>query len=478
MGLDILTIAAYFIAIGAVGWAGVRKATTREDYLVAGRNLGPGLYLGTLSAVVLGGASTIGTVKLGYEHGISAVWLCVSLGAGIMLLSTLLAGPLLKLKLYTVSQVFARRFHPATRVVCAAIMLVYDLLVAVTSVIAIGSVIAVMFGLPFSAAVLIGGGIVVLYSTLGGMWSLTLTDIIQFIIMTVGIMFVLLPGSIGKAGGWESLGAHLPAGYFSLTGIGWQTILLFFMIYFFGILIGQDIWQRVFTARSSRVARYAGLGAGVYCIIYGACGALIGMAGKLIVPKMTNSDGAFAAIASAVLPEGLSGLLAAAALAALMSTASACLLASSTITLEDILPSVLRRAQTGLRASRLVTLLMGVAMLLLALLVRDVLAALTIAYNLLVGGLLVPLAGAIFFRRATSAGAICGMAAGSLTAIGFMAVEGLDGISPIYGGLLASACAFMLVSLLTPAQKCAPPLSLTPDAPEDQKVMSTSSVSL
>ena len=138
-------------------------------------------------------------------------------------------------------------------------MLAYDLMVAVTSIIAIGSVMQVMFGLSFSASILLGGGLVVLYSTLG-MWSLTLTDIIQFIIMTVGMMLVLMPMSIVKAGGWDAFTSLLPAGYYRLSSIGLDTILVFFLIYFFGILIGQDIWQRVFTARSANVARFAGLG--------------------------------------------------------------------------------------------------------------------------------------------------------------------------------------------------------------------------
>ncbi len=111
-------------------------------------------------------------------------------------------------------------------------------------------------------SILLGGGVVVLYSTIGGMWSLTLTDIVQFIIMTVGLMFLLMPMSINDAGGWDALVAKLPASYFDFTAIGWDTIVTYFLIYFFGILIGQDIWQRVFTARSENVARFAGLGRG------------------------------------------------------------------------------------------------------------------------------------------------------------------------------------------------------------------------
>ncbi|WP_283602891.1 sodium:solute symporter [Serratia proteamaculans] len=449
MNLDLLVVVFYFLVIGAVGWLGVRRATTKEDYLVAGRNLGPCLYLGTLSAVVLGGASTIGSVKLGYTYGISGVWLCGALGAGIVVLSMVLAKPLLKLKLYTVSQVLARRYHPAARVTSGAIMLAYDLMVAVTSIIAIGSVMQVMFDLSFTASILLGGGLVVLYSTLGGMWSLTLTDIIQFIIMTVGMMLVLMPMSIVKAGGWAAFSSQLPDSYYQLSSIGLDTILVFFLIYFFGILIGQDIWQRVFTARSSNIARYAGLGAGVYCVLYGVTGALIGMAGKLVLPQLSNTDGAFAAIAQAVLPAGVSGLVAAAALAALMSTASACLLASSTIALEDVLPAIRKRPSGGLAAGRLTTLIMGCIMLGLAFVVRDVMMALTLAYNLLVGGMLIPLIGAIFWQRATSTGAIASMLTGSPCVLGLMYYQGIEANSPIYGGLLAGGAAFLIGSLLT-----------------------------
>ncbi|WP_049207925.1 sodium:solute symporter [Serratia marcescens] len=457
MNLDLLVVVIYFLVIGAVGWMGIHRANSKEAYLVAGRNLGPGLYLGTLSAVVLGGASTIGSVKLGYTYGISGVWLCGALGLGIVVLSLALAKPLLKLKLYTVSQVLSRRYHPAARVTSGAIMLAYDLMVAVTSIIAIGSVMQVMFGLSFSASILLGGGLVVLYSTLGGMWSLTLTDIIQFIIMTVGMMLVLMPMSIVKAGGWEAFTSLLPAGYYQLSSIGLDTILVFFLIYFFGILIGQDIWQRVFTARSANVARFAGLGAGVYCVLYGVTGALIGMAGKIVLPSLSNTDGAFAAIAQAVLPVGVSGLVAAAALAALMSTASACLLASSTIALEDVLPAIRRKPSGGLAAGRFTTLFMGVVMLGLAFVVRDVLAALTLAYNLLVGGMLIPLVGAIFWPRATSAGAIASMLTGSLCVVGLMIWHGIDASSPIYGGLLGGGVAFVLGSLLSrPAAQLQP----------------------
>ncbi|WP_027897034.1 sodium:solute symporter [Zestomonas thermotolerans] len=451
MALDLFVVLLYVAAMLALGWYGMRRAKTREDYLVAGRNLGPGFYLGTMAATVLGGASTIGSVRLGYVHGISGFWLCAALGLGIIGISLLLAKPLLKLKIYTVTQVLERCYTPAARHASAAIMLVYALMIAATSTIAIGTVMEVLFGLPFWTAVLIGGGIVVLYSTIGGMWSLTLTDIVQFLVMTVGLVFILMPLSIYDAGGWDALVAALPASAFDFTAIGWDTIVTYFLIYFFGIFIGQDIWQRVFTARNARVAQVAGSAAGLYCILYGLAMALIGMATRVLLPDLDNVNNAFASVVQLGLPDGLRGLVVAAALAALMSTASAGLLAASTTAAQDLWPLLSGREQGdgSAHVNRTFTLLLGVATLAIALVVSDVIGALTMAYNLLVGGMLIPLLGAIYWKRASTAGAIASMLLGSLAAAIFMFKDGLDANTPIYYGLAAGAASFVAISLLS-----------------------------
>lgn len=64
MALDIIVVMIYTAGMLGLGWYGMRRAKTHEDYLVAGRNLGPTLYMGTMATTVLGGASTVGTVRL------------------------------------------------------------------------------------------------------------------------------------------------------------------------------------------------------------------------------------------------------------------------------------------------------------------------------------------------------------------------------------------------------------------------------
>lgn len=448
--LDLLVVMVYMGVIVAAGFWARRRATTQEQFLVAGRSVGPWLYSGTLAAIVLGGASTVGGVKLGYEYGVSGMWVVFMLGLGILMLSIVFVGRILGLKLYTVPELLERRYSRVARIAGGVVMVAYDLMVSVTATIAVGAVMQVIVGIPSTPAILLSSAVMVLYSVLGGMWSLTLTDIIQFVIKTVGIFFILLPGAIWHAGGLAAMHARLPPGFFSLTYIGGNKILSYFFLYFFGIIIGQDVWQRVFTARSVQVARYGGIGVGCYCLCYALAGALIGAAGRLLLPPLGDADAAFAEIVNAVLPVGLRGLVLAAALAAIMSTASACLLAASTVLLEDVyLPLRGSHGRGAVRQSRIVTLLLGTIMIVLSCRMHDVIAALTVAYDLLVGGLLVAVVGAMLWRRGTTAGALASTAAGSILVCVLLAVEGIESDWPIYLGLGGSLVVYVLVSLCT-----------------------------
>ena len=449
--LDYLVIGLYFAAMIGAGYWGLARATSAEDYLVAGRRLGPFMYVGTLSAVVLGGASTIGSVSLGYQYGISGMWLVFMIGLGIIALALLLSTRLSRLGVFTVAEMLELRYGAASRLIGAIIVSAYALMIAVTSTIAIGTVFDVILGLQPTVAILLAGGIVVLYSVVGGMWSITLTDVLQFCVMTVGIFVVLLPLAISGSGGLSVMREELPASFFDITSIGGSTIFTYFLLFFLGLMIGQDIWQRVFTARSASVARWGGGAAGIYCLLYGLAGALIGTAARIVVPRLTVPDNAFAEVAREVLPAGLLGLVLAAALAAVMSTSSAGLLASSTLLANDVYTRfVAHRDHAGVGLDRLFTLLVGVVVLVISILVSDVIGALTVAYDLLVGAIFVPVVGALFWREATSTGALASMLVGGLTVVVLLATQGLLANSPIYIGLLVSLIAFVAVSLLTP----------------------------
>ncbi|WP_328503028.1 sodium:solute symporter [Streptomyces sp. NBC_00457] len=459
MAIDYAVIVVYLVGMLAMGWWGMRRAKSKSEFLVAGRRLGPTMYSGTMAAIVLGGASTIGGVGLGYQYGLSGAWMVFTIGLGLLALSVFFSARIARLKVYTVSEMLDLRYGGRAGVVSGVVMWAYTLMLAVTSTIAYATIFDVLFDMNRTVAIVLGGSIVVAYSTLGGMWSITLTDMVQFVVKTIGVLLLLLPIAVVKAGGFSEMKAQLPTEYFDPLGIGGETIFTYVLIYTFGMLIGQDIWQRVFTARSDKTAKWGGTVAGTYCLAYALAGAVIGTAAKVLYPKLGSADDAFATIVKDELPVGVRGLVLAAALAAVMSTSSGALIACATVANNDIW-SRLRGKITGgdrdeVKDNRAFILIMGLAVIGTAIALNNVVEALTVAYNLLVGGLLVPILGGLLWKRGTAQGALASVAVGGLAVIGLMATYGILANEPIYYGLLSSLATYVVVSLATPATDAA-----------------------
>ncbi|MFI6016239.1 sodium:solute symporter [Streptomyces sp. NPDC051287] len=453
MAVDYTVIVLYLAGMLAMGWWGMRRARSKSDFLVAGRRLGPAMYSGTMAAIVLGGASTIGGVGLGYQYGLSGAWMVFTIGLGLLALSVFFSARIARLKVYTVSEMLDLRYGGRAGVISGVVMWAYTLMLAVTSTIAYATIFDVLFDMNRTLAIVIGGTIVVAYSTLGGMWSITLTDMVQFVVKTIGVLLLLLPIAVVKAGGFSEMKAKLPTSYFDPLGIGGETIFTYVLIYTFGMLIGQDIWQRVFTARGDRTAKWGGTVAGTYCLVYALAGAVIGTAAKVMYPKLGSPDDAFATIVKDELPVGVRGLVLAAALAAVMSTSSGALIACATVANNDIWSRIRGRSRSGdhdeVRGNRAFILIMGVAVIGTAIALNNVVEALTVAYNLLVGGLLVPILGGLLWKRGTVQGALAAVTVGGLAVVGLMAGYGILANEPVYYGLLASLAAYAVVSLAT-----------------------------
>ncbi|RAV32328.1 sodium:solute symporter [Corynebacterium heidelbergense] len=466
--LNTVIIVLYLGMMLTFGWWGKRRIANRADYLVAGRRLGPVMYAGTMAAVVLGGASAVGGIGLGYKFGISGLWLVFAIGVGVLVLSLCFAPVLQRLRIYTVTQMLQMRYGGSTTRVASLVMLGYTLMLTVTSTSAYASIFMVLFGWDRWLALLVGGGIVLFYSTTGGMWSITLADMAQIIVMTVAVFFLMLPISLHRAGGWAGMHDRLGQEFFSLNSIGLDAIITYFVIYTLGVLIGQDIWQRVFTARSGRTARWGGAAAGIYCVLFGIAGAVIGTAAAVVLPGISDKDAVYARVSVDILPMGLGGIALAGGLAAMMSTASGGLIAAATVTKEDVIPLLRGERQQPERqgeqqaedvhGNRFWVFVLGIFTLIVAATVADVIAALTIAYDILVGGLLVAIIGGILWPRATGVGAACSMLAGTvgtlvtMTVLELRAEEKLAGImanEPIYVGLALSLVVYVVVSLAT-----------------------------
>src|SRR5699024_9603679 len=167
--LDMMIIIIYFAVLVIVGIIGTIKAKTSEVYILAGRNLGVFMLFGCLTAVFLGGSSTIGSAQLGYETGFSGVWFVFSMGLGITLFGLLLLKRVTGYRLMTISELLGKLFNVESKLIGAVVAAIYALMVSVTQVIAIGALLSAIFDWNLIFPMLIGGVFIFFYTILGGL---------------------------------------------------------------------------------------------------------------------------------------------------------------------------------------------------------------------------------------------------------------------------------------------------------------------
>ncbi len=429
----------YFVVLISIGFISSRKIRSHADFVVAGRRLGYGSFIPAMAAVVLGGASTFGGTALGYQYGISGMWMVMMIGLGIVGLGLFFANRLSELKIFSVSELLANRFGISSRLYSAIVMVVYNIMVMVTSTIAVGVLFTTIFDWSLFFSIVIGGIVVVIYTLLGGMWAVTMTDVMQFWVMTIGLIVILLPVSFFQVGGIDGITSRVDEGFLSLSNMGWSTVFAYFLLYFFGMMIGQDVWQRTFTGKSKEVVRKGTIMAGIYCVIYGIAGALIGMMASVIIPNLSDPQQALPALIINILPTGLIGLTIAAAISAAMSTASGTMMAASTVFVNDIITPLknITDEMSKIRLTRLMILIVGITGIIIAAELQNIVVALDLAYALLSGTLFIPIIIALFFKSVPRKVVLTAMLVSSLVVVTDLMVEGITSLNAIIYGLAA-----------------------------------------
>lgn len=451
--LDTFVLLLYFGVLMIIGIIGVKKAKSEKDFVLAGSRLGYYSHVGCLAAVIIGGAATMGSTSLGYNFGVSGLWFVSMMGFGIAALGLFVVNKIGGYEVFTISQLLGKRFGEGTQLISAIVTAIYTLMVVVTQVIGMGNVIHVLLGWSLIPSMIIGGGIVLFYTILGGMWSITLTDIIQFIVMTIGVFFIMFPFSVNSVGGLTALFSSVPEAHLSLTNIGWDRIFQYFLLYFFGLMVSQDIWQRVFTARNQKVAKRSAISAGLYSVLYGLVLSIVGMCALVLLPNLGDSQAAFTSLALEILPPGLLGLVLASVCSALMSNASGAIFASATLITNDIIKVYVKKDMTDkdiINTSRIVILGLGVLAIIFSVWIQNILVALDMAYAILSGAIFVPLIIGLYWKRVTSKAAFYSIIASSLVIFISFIIFGITSTLPIIYGLITGLVVIVGFTLIIP----------------------------
>ena len=448
--VDIVIVICYMLILIGVGIWTARKTKTTEDFMVAGRSIGIWRFTAAMAACVIGGSLTMGSSTLAYEHGIGAIWLGGICALSIFLLSLFLRTKLSDMRILSAAEGFGVFYGPYARILSALVMMIYMFMVGVVQVVAVGTIMNVMFGWSTQVSMLIGGVVVLAYIVIGGMWAVTYTDIFQFLIMTAGVCIICPLMAIHGVGGFSAFVEAAPKTHLDITNLGAARIVAYIFLYTPGFLVGQDIWQRAFTAKNPGIARKGTALAALYIFLYTVALIIIGICLVIAMPGLENPDLAFATATTSFTPVGIRGVIMAAAMAAVMSTASSEIMGTATVAYNDLISNYKENIteKQGIMITRIIAIIVGLLAIVCALWIQSVLVALDVAYAFISGCVFVPLVFAFLLKKVSAKAGLLSLLGSFVTVIIFMVKDGLAATTPIMFGMLVSAVIFFVVTAI------------------------------
>jgi solute:Na+ symporter, SSS family len=440
------------LAIGA--WAS-RLQRTAEDFYVGGRRFGTLTVIATQMASAFGGGMMVAHVGLGYAYGVAELVYLLALAVGVLLLAVLVAGWLRTQDFYTTTDWMVAQYGESRtlRAVTSTVGMLVTMGWWVSQPIAAGKVLEALTGLPMELGIIISAVVVVLYTMWGGIIAVAWTDLAQLGLMIFG-MVVLLPLALHHAGGPAAVLASVPPENLGPWAPGKAVVWGWVLAVLPGQMVLQVYHQRIYAARSVRVARRGLFVLAIGCLLAGAWATMLGMSIHSIVPDLPDKDGAMTWAVVNLLPRGVALLVLGAIVAAIVSTADSALHSTASSITRDLYQGIWRPQASDaeiLRFSRRCIMALGVVGILIALWLPFIIQVLVLGYTLTAAGLLFPLYLGRFWRRASRAGAIAGMVAGVTVAAAF-SFPPLDALllPAVAPGLVASLLATVAVSLLVP----------------------------
>lgn len=419
--LAIVTIV-YCAVLIAIGVAAQRRIKSRDDFLVAGRRLSLPLAMATLMATWFGAGALLTVTDEVRAHGLQATALD-PVGAGLCLLvaGLLLAERLWQMRLVTLAEFYGRRYGRRAEVLAAAIMVPGYFGWVAAQFVALGQVLELVFGLPLAYGIVLSASVGLIYTWMGGMWSVTLTDALQMFLIVVGLSWLafkllLILGHGDAASGWVRFVNETPVDKLrflpSPDGQAVATWVGLVAAGCLGNLPGQDLTQRIFAARSARTAKWACMLAAAAYLLFGLIPPFIGLVADLLVPG-AQGKATLPLLAGLFLDPVSASIFLIAVLSAVLSTIDSALLAPASVLAENLTPPRWRRRFGDLVVDRAAVLLVAVASLGFAFMGQSAYDLLQMAYEIGMVGLVVPLVLGVRTGFGDERAALCCMAAGT-----------------------------------------------------------------
>ncbi len=469
--LIIITFLAYLAFMLAIGLHFCKRNESLSDYLLGDRKLNKWVAAMSAQASDMSGWLLLGLPGYAYLQRMEACWIAFGLVAGTYLNWRFVA---LRLRRYTeiagnaitLPDYFSNRFHDSRRllrVISAIFILLFFLIYTASGFVAGAKLFESVFGLPYRSALVIGVVVIISYTALGGFMAVSWTDFFQGIIMFFAI--IALPFlAIQAAGGFaESTAAlqQVDTGYLDLFTSGkgeplGTIAILSLAAWGMGYFGQPHILARFMAIREPAEIKPARKIAMTWVVVSLACSVLVGLLGRICLPEMLNateSETIFMVLVDKLTHPIVGGILLAAILAAIMSTADSQLLVTSSALTEDLYRVIIRPQATDRElvwVSR--GTVVGVAILACSIALKPESSVLDLVSYAWAGfgsafGPLVLIS--LYWKRMTYNGAVAGIIGGGLTVLVWKHLEGgIFGLYEIVPGFVISALCIVLFSLV------------------------------
>ena len=466
-----IILALYFMGMLALGVWFNRKVKSKKDYFIAKGKLGPATVGFSFSATQMSGSSYMGAVGtekiMGYNFVPGGIASAAAPWFSYILLGTRLRKIASKIKSVTLADIFEVRYYSKfAGMTCVIIMLIAFVPLIAAQLKAAGNVFEVLLGIPYLVGLFVFGGIVILYTVLGGMYAVAWTDLIQGIIMIAGFA-ILAPVAVYAAGGFAEMHqqyAQLNPQAISFTGkmsAGW-VVSAFIVWGFFQIGGSPASVTRFLIPEDDKTLKRAM----VYSVLFQSfiylSATLIAIAAGVLLPDLAQPDLTIPTMVTQLLPPLVGGIIIAAVLGAMMSTIDSILLLAGSLVVENIYGSFRKELdpKKGLKIARYVTLVIGVLALLVAIKPpAAILWIVTMAFSLMASAFTFPFLLGLWWPGATKEGGITAMIGGAISCViwyvaGYMKYQSfsnwIGGIWPAIFGAAVSLVLILIVSRFTP----------------------------
>ncbi len=449
----LLAYSAFLVVAGF--WLG-RHVRGSSDFFVAGRQLGSGLIFATVLAANIGAGSVVGASGIAYRQGLSAWWWNGSAGIGSLLLAVWIGPRIWRLaardNFYTVGDLLEQRYGRAVRGVVAALLWLGTLFILAGQLIAIGWILGVVADVPRWLGSVIGGLVIVVYFTAGGLHGSARVNLIQLIVKLAGFA-IAVPLLVSRAGGFATIAASHELSPHAFEWWAGNSSIGFLALLVPAFMVSPGLLQKAYGARDARAVRRGFAANAIVLMLFALVPALVGMIARMHHPALPDAELALPVALVRDVPPWIGALALAAVFSAEVSASDAILFMLATSLSRDLYHRFVNPDASDaqlLHVARVAAVAGGIGGVLAAIVLAGVIKALTIFYSLLGVSLFVPVIVALHSDVRRPREALASIVAGTGTFLIVWAATGNRGwgpFTPNVVGLAASAVAFGVAAL-------------------------------